>query len=105
MTFGVQTLDTNELRRQKRTNPALDKLRDLTECALSKGLRVSYDLMAFLNDDIGEDMQRLSSDLDYVLAELRPTAVDIYPTSPNLEGAREVVVEKIRRLQTSSFVR
>jgi MoaA/NifB/PqqE/SkfB family radical SAM enzyme len=99
VTFGIQTFDREELHRQHRTNPSVDQLRTLTHYALQLGIQVSYDIMAFLNDDDETDLRRLAEDLRLVMGELRPTAVDIYPMVPKLEGDEAKAIPRIMALR------
>jgi len=99
VTFGVQTLDKLELDNQRRRNPSIDLLDRLTSHALSQGLYVSYDVMAFLNDDLDQDIARFRLDLTWIMHRLQPTAIDVYPRSPALEGCRSTVLAKIRTLR------
>lgn len=99
ITFGVQTLDVTELRRQRRVNPSQERLTMLTEHALGRGLHVSYDVMAFLHDDPDEDLRRVEDDLRTMMERMRPTAIDIYPMRPNLEGEPALVVRRVMLLR------
>jgi hypothetical protein len=99
ITFGVQTLDRAELRRQRRVNPGVERLTALTEYALGRGLYVSYDIMAFLDDDAAADLRRIEADLRTILEHMRPTAVDIYPMSPNLDRDPTVAVRRVMQLR------
>lgn len=99
VTFGIQTFDREELHRQHRTNPHIGRLKDLTSYALRLGIEVSYDLMCFLNGDDDADRKRLAADLRLAMGELRPSAIDIYPMMPKLEGDDTVTVPRIRSLR------
>ena len=95
VSFGIQTLDEFELQRQGRVNPTLSKLRELTAHLRENGVHVSYDVMAFLDDHLESDIARLKADCRVILGSLGPTAVDIYPMQPKLEGSKNEVLAKV----------
>lgn len=55
--------------------------------------------MAFLNDRLDEDLARLGNDLDLLMSDFRPTAIDIYPMMPRLDGDEETARQKVTALR------
>ncbi len=99
VTFGIQTFDEDELRTQHRTNLPIERLQEITDYALMRGIEVSYDMMCFLNDDDEADRRRLAEDLRLALGKLRPSAIDIYPMMPKLEGDEIAAIPRIRAIR------
>lgn len=103
VTFGIQTLDSDELQRQNRVNATIEKLQEITEYTLQNGMAVSLDIMAFLNHDSDQDLKRVETDLHMLCRYVRPTAIDIYPTMPNLEGDASAVLPRVTALRALLF--
>lgn len=95
VSFGLQTLDEAELENQGRSNPAFSRLKELTDHLLDNGIHVSYDVMVFLNDDMNTDLSRFRQDCRQILGHLKPSAVDVYPMQPSLEGPEDEICAKM----------
>ena len=66
---GVQSFDSNTLKRNRRTNPPLERLRSIIRRFNDAGVYTSIDLMCFITD-------YRKSDLDILIEDLR-TAMDL----------------------------
>lgn len=101
LALGVQTLNREELMKQNRKSPKDDHIKEITQYALDKEIHVNYDLMAFLDDDIDKDIDRLYHDLMVILKEYKPPSVDIYPMYQKLENrsSQEILIKtkKLRK--------
>jgi hypothetical protein len=60
---------------------------------------VSVDIMAFLHPDSAGDLARIHADPRAMCEYVRPTAIDLYPTIPNLEGDHAPVLKKLASLR------
>lgn len=101
ITFGVQTLDKEELRRQHRRYSENEHLKEITKYAVDHGMAINYDLLALMNDDNQKDADRIYNDLVTIMEEYKPTAIDIYPNVYKLEGTYKEVSDRLIPLRKS----
>lgn len=106
ISFGVQTLDKNELERQNRRPPKDGHLKEISKYAIDKGMHINYDIMTLINEDLDKDMDRLYNDLVTIMKEYKPNSIDIYPADQELNdisnNEKLTKVKAIRRTITKA---
>lgn len=101
ISFGVQTLDKVELKKQNRGIPRKGHLQELTRYAKDRGLHVNYDLMALLNDNTRRDSLRVYNDLRLMMQEYKPSSIDIYPDITKFNVGEKEILDQVIPLRKS----